>query len=107
VGAEEKLSDRLETGRGPNTRANSHAARSAAFPAVEALRQTCQRRAAIGTACAFGIQQRRLLMALLKRTVIGANADKKSAILYHDSPNGQGIPVEGPVVQADGQTAQP
>jgi mannose-6-phosphate isomerase-like protein (cupin superfamily) len=31
-------------------------------------------------------------MALVKRTVIGANADKKSAILYHDSPNEQDIP---------------
>ena len=31
-------------------------------------------------------------MALVKRTVIGANAEKKSAILYHDSPNEQDIP---------------
>ena len=31
-------------------------------------------------------------MALIKRTVVGANADKKSAILYHDSPNEQDIP---------------
>jgi hypothetical protein len=31
-------------------------------------------------------------MALVKRTVIGANAEKKSAILYHDSPNEQHIP---------------
>src|SRR5580693_2302757 len=31
-------------------------------------------------------------MALVKRTVIGANADKKSAMLYHDSPNEQDIP---------------
>jgi mannose-6-phosphate isomerase-like protein (cupin superfamily) len=31
-------------------------------------------------------------MALVKRTVIGANADKKSAILYHDSSNEQDIP---------------
>jgi hypothetical protein len=31
-------------------------------------------------------------MALIKRTVIGANADKKSAILYRDSPNEQDIP---------------
>jgi mannose-6-phosphate isomerase-like protein (cupin superfamily) len=31
-------------------------------------------------------------MALARRTVIGANADKKSAILYHDSPNEQYIP---------------
>jgi mannose-6-phosphate isomerase-like protein (cupin superfamily) len=31
-------------------------------------------------------------MALVKRTVIGANAEKKSAILYHDSPNKQDIP---------------
>jgi hypothetical protein len=28
-----------------------------------------------------------LAMALVKRTVIGLNADKKSAILYRDSPN--------------------
>ena len=28
-------------------------------------------------------------MALIKRTVIGANSDKKSAILYHDSTNEQ------------------
>lgn len=31
-------------------------------------------------------------MPLAKRIVIGANADKKSAILYHDSPNEQDIP---------------
>jgi len=31
-------------------------------------------------------------MAQVKRTVIGANAEKKSAILYHDSPNEQDIP---------------
>ena len=31
-------------------------------------------------------------MALVKRTVIGANAEKKSAILYRDSPNEQDIP---------------
>jgi hypothetical protein len=31
-------------------------------------------------------------MALVKRTVIGANAEKESAIPYHDSPNEQDIP---------------
>ena len=31
-------------------------------------------------------------MALVKRTVIGPNADRKSAILYRDSPNEQDIP---------------
>ena len=31
-------------------------------------------------------------MPLVKRTVIGPNADGKSAILYHDSPNEQDIP---------------
>jgi mannose-6-phosphate isomerase-like protein (cupin superfamily) len=31
-------------------------------------------------------------MALVKRTVIGPNADGKSAILYRDSPNEQDIP---------------
>lgn len=31
-------------------------------------------------------------MALIKRTVVGANADEKSAILYQDSPNEQDIP---------------
>jgi len=31
-------------------------------------------------------------MALVKRTVIGPNAEKKSAILYHDSPNEQETP---------------
>src|ERR1700732_3392053 len=31
-------------------------------------------------------------MPLAKRTVIGANADKKSAILYRDLPNEQDIP---------------
>jgi hypothetical protein len=31
-------------------------------------------------------------MAQVKRTVIAANAEKKSAIIYHDSPNAQDIP---------------
>ena len=31
-------------------------------------------------------------MTLAKRTVIGPNADKKSAILYRDSPNEQDVP---------------
>ena len=33
-----------------------------------------------------------LIMTLAKRTVIGPNADKKSAILYRDSPNEQDVP---------------
>jgi hypothetical protein len=36
-------------------------------------------------------------MALIKRTVIGANADKKSAILYHDSPKPAGYPERRPL----------